>query len=212
MGKRGVGRHTARVANRAVVDEDCSAREPCSYCGVELRWRTYVVCAECAMPTVALCLDCFAAGAAWLPHHAAHDYRVIAEMHKPVFEADWVAAEESRLLDAISLHGPFSWAAVADVVETKGASECKAHYSRVYLESRTAPLPDYDVTVPSDNVQQGALAKCAQLQMPHAVDSKSAPMGVEMQRRRIQPIRPDIGGVKTLRCLHQDNSDVRLGR
>jgi hypothetical protein len=188
MGKRGCGRQVAKLANRAVGD-DGSVREPCSYCGVELRLRTYVVCAECAMPTVVLCLDCFAAGAAWFPHHAAHDYRVIAEMHKPVFEAGWAAAEESRLLDAISVHGPFSWAAVAEVMDTKSASECKVHYSRVYLESPTAPLPDYDVMVPSDNVQQGAQAKSAPLQMPHAVNSSSAPMRVEKQRRRIQPIR-----------------------
>lgn len=94
----------------------------------------------------------------------------IEELNFPVYERDWSAAEELRLLDAVEKHGWGNWKCVpaafrldshqahphryracrreiAADVGTKKEIRCQRHYLAVYLESPMAPLPDPRATL-----------------------------------------------------------------
>lgn len=71
----------------------------------------------------------------------------IEELSFPVYERDWSAAEELRLLDAVEKHGWGNWKEIAADVGTKKEIRCQRHYLAVYLESPMAPLPDPRATL-----------------------------------------------------------------
>eukprot|EP01138_Halocafeteria_seosinensis_P005830 gb/GECG01005959.1/.p1 GENE.gb/GECG01005959.1/~~gb/GECG01005959.1/.p1 ORF type:complete len:656 (+),score=124.19 gb/GECG01005959.1/:1-1968(+) len=60
----------------------------------------------------------------------------------PIFEVDWSAYEEIRLLDAVYKYGVGNWEAIAQYVGTKSWVRCQKHYLAVYLESPHAPYAD----------------------------------------------------------------------
>jgi hypothetical protein len=122
----------------------------CAYCLRDIARVPRVRCAECP-GRVSTCLDCFSVGAALHPHQASHDYVVVEEVCAPAFEDGWAAAEEVSLLDALAVFGLANWKAVAERVGSKSAAKCEGHYKRVYLNSRTAPLPDGFNVLPAED-------------------------------------------------------------
>lgn len=64
-------------------------------------------------------------------------------MTEPILDKEWGADEELLLLDAIEMFGLGNWRAVGEYVG-KSPLKCEAHYHGVYLNSKTAPLPDIE--------------------------------------------------------------------
>lgn len=58
-----------------------------------------------------------------------------------MFEAGWSAAEEMKLLEAISDCGIGNWVDIAHQVQSKSKQECEQHYMKHYIEQVKPPLP-----------------------------------------------------------------------
>jgi transcriptional adapter 2-alpha len=72
--------------------------------------QVHIKCAVCA--DFELCVDCMSAGATVHPHHPEHSYRVMDSLAFQLFSADWSAAEELLLLEAIEINGLGNWSEV----------------------------------------------------------------------------------------------------
>lgn len=114
----------------------------CGHC-----WRhlasapVYIVCAHGACNSLAICLDCFYVGAAdGYPHQPDHPYRVVEQVKTQLFEQDWSADDELRLINALCEYGPYHWREISERVG-KTQEKCERHYERVYLTGENAPLP-----------------------------------------------------------------------
>lgn len=101
----------------------------------------YIMCAHAACESRIICADCFRVGAAdEVPHCLDHPYRVIEQVRTPLFEPDWTANDEMRLIDALCEFGPYHWKAIAERVG-KSQEKCERHYECVYLTGENAPIP-----------------------------------------------------------------------
>ena len=67
----------------------------------------------------------------------------------PIFEENWGIEEELIFFTAIQSCGFGNWADIANFVETRSAEECEAHYENVFLNSETAPKPQFTVKPPA---------------------------------------------------------------
>lgn len=112
----------------------------CDYCRAEITKTLRIKCAECK--DFDLCLSCFANGVELLNHKRTHKYRIIEHVTTPLFDLEWGADEELLLLEGVSLFGFGNWSEIANHVGTKSKGKCETHYNQVYLQSKTAPLPD----------------------------------------------------------------------
>ncbi|RKP13867.1 hypothetical protein BJ684DRAFT_5446, partial [Piptocephalis cylindrospora] len=113
----------------------------CETCNVDLTQNVRIQCAHEACAELCICIPCFANGAEVGPHRHFHPYRVIDKISFPIYEKEWGADEELRLLEGLSLRGMGNWVDVADHVETRTKVECEEHYLRVYVNSPTWPIP-----------------------------------------------------------------------
>lgn len=111
----------------------------CPGCGQILRYP-YIHCLECSREPVDLCLHCFARGLERNKHQSDHKYTVVKNDF-PLFEKDWTALEEIKLLDALLECGMGNWSDVAHIMQTKSRSSCELHYRKCYLENPVPPLP-----------------------------------------------------------------------
>ncbi|KAK2161818.1 hypothetical protein LSH36_109g05045 [Paralvinella palmiformis] len=116
-----------------------ASKKSCPGCSTQLSYP-YIHCLECATPTFDLCLHCFARGLENNRHQSDHKYAVVKNDF-PLFEKDWTALEETKLLDALIECGMDNWSDVAHVMQTKSRSSCELHYKRFYLENPMPPLP-----------------------------------------------------------------------
>eukprot|EP00730_Choanoeca_flexa_P001237 TRINITY_DN10545_c0_g1_i3.p1 TRINITY_DN10545_c0_g1~~TRINITY_DN10545_c0_g1_i3.p1 ORF type:complete len:157 (+),score=11.42 TRINITY_DN10545_c0_g1_i3:135-605(+) len=60
----------------------------------------------------------------------------------PLFDRAWSATEEISLLNAVESAGFGNWTKVAKRMASRTAEECRHHYFKTYIYSKTAPLPD----------------------------------------------------------------------
>ncbi|XP_015917065.2 transcriptional adapter 2-alpha isoform X2 [Parasteatoda tepidariorum] len=111
----------------------------CPSCGIFLT-EPYIQCAQCANPTRCLCLQCFAKGREYENHKNNHPY-IIIRNNFTLFDSDWMASEEVKLLNAISDRGFGNWSEIAKDVGTKTKQECEEHYLRYYVYNPISPLP-----------------------------------------------------------------------
>ncbi|KAI9230938.1 MAG: hypothetical protein DHS80DRAFT_11582 [Piptocephalis tieghemiana] len=116
-------------------------RVVCETCNVDLTQNVRIQCAHEACADLSVCIPCFANGAEIGSHRNFHPYRVIDKISFPIYEKEWGADEELRLLEGLTLRGMGNWIDVADHVETRTKVECEEHYLRVYVNSPTWPIP-----------------------------------------------------------------------
>eukprot|EP00039_Didymoeca_costata_P033689 m.43689 g.43689 ORF g.43689 m.43689 type:complete len:458 (+) comp9995_c0_seq2:105-1478(+) len=110
------------------------------YCKKDISNEIHIACVECK--DFELCLPCFSVGAQEGEHFNYHNYRVIDNMKFPLFDPDWGADEEHKLLSAIAVNGFGNWEEVAAHVGSRAADECRQHYLDTYIKVKTAPIPD----------------------------------------------------------------------
>lgn len=114
-------------------------QQVCPTCGVFLT-EPYIRCMECRYPSRCFCLQCFAKGREYENHLSDHRYKVIRNNFE-LLCSNWTAAEELRLLNAISECGFGNWHSVERLVGTKSKEECEDHYVQYYLYRPQPPLP-----------------------------------------------------------------------
>lgn len=103
----------------------------CDNCG-EIAQEPFIECCEC--PTN-LCTSCFSSGREVNDHKNYHKY-AIRKNDFPLFEnCNWSAKEESKLLQAISIHGYGNWEEIAKCVHTRSKLECQEHYKKYYIDN-----------------------------------------------------------------------------
>ncbi|XP_035234127.1 transcriptional adapter 2-alpha-like isoform X1 [Stegodyphus dumicola] len=111
----------------------------CPICGIFLI-EPYVRCAKCKNPTRSFCLQCFAKGREYESHRNNHPYTIVRN-NFTLFNPEWMASEELKLLDAIAERGIGNWSDIAKDVGTKGKTECEEHYFKYYVYNPVPPLP-----------------------------------------------------------------------
>lgn len=138
--------HSRRQAARTSSEQHNPPRQrpaalSCSHC-----WRilaqdpAYVVCAHGACQSRTICLHCFRVGAAdEHPHKPDHPYRIVETNNTPLFDTEWSANDELRLIDALCEYGPDHWKAVAQYIG-KSKEACERHYIRFYLSDENKPI------------------------------------------------------------------------
>ncbi len=88
------------------------------------------------------CLDCFSVGANnRKTHKGSHPYIVEERVNQPVYDEQWTAEDERKLLDVLSKYGLHNWRLVANELGTHSAKRCEDHYYAVYINHEHAPLP-----------------------------------------------------------------------
>ena len=123
----------------------------CCHCARSVGENVRVRCAECP-DEVDLCVECFSVGVTVGAHQPWHSYQILDSLAFPFLAFDWTAEEEVALLEALELHGPASWTAVADHVGTKTKTQCHQHYVEHYVNSPAAPMPRFDHVIGKDGV------------------------------------------------------------
>lgn len=112
----------------------------CDCCSCDLSNLVQVRCAVC--PEYDLCVPCFAKGAASGNHKPWHDYLIIDQNSYPIFDEKWGADEELLLIEGCEQFGLGSWQDIAEHIGGRTCEEVGEHYSKIYLESPTYPVPD----------------------------------------------------------------------
>lgn len=87
-------------------------------------------------------MQCFAQGKYSGNHRPWHDYQIIEQHAYPIFEEDWGADEELLLIEGMKNFGCGNWQDIADHIGGRTKEEVAEHYTRVYLESETYPVPN----------------------------------------------------------------------
>jgi transcriptional adapter 2-alpha len=87
---------------------------------------------------------CFSNGKTSNNHQPqTHPFRVIEQNSVPIYDPNWGADEELLLLEGAEIYGLGSWADIADHIGGyRNKDEVRAHYEKIYLKSRTFPLPE----------------------------------------------------------------------
>uniref|UniRef100_A0A6A7G625 Transcriptional adapter ADA2 isoform X1 n=1 Tax=Hirondellea gigas TaxID=1518452 RepID=A0A6A7G625_9CRUS len=129
----------SKAARRSGAQKSKGAHYHCDYCREDITSEVRIKCADCK--DFDLCVNCFSMGVSVPPHENSHRYRVMEHVTGSIFDKDWGADEELLLLEGIEMFGLGNWADVADHVGTKTKMRCENHFTKDYLESRTAPLP-----------------------------------------------------------------------
>lgn len=113
----------------------------CLGCASEIV-KPFIACEDCRPVTVCVCLACFGKGFETDTHQSDHRYEVIKDDFV-LFESCWSAAEELRLLEAISEFGFGNWTEIANHLGTKSAKDCEFHYCKHYINDSESPLPEF---------------------------------------------------------------------
>lgn len=87
-------------------------------------------------------------GAALKPHEQNHAYRLVQVIQTPVYQEGWSADEEEKLQEGLEMYGVGNWEQVANQIGSKSAPETELHFTKVFLNPASAPLPDPMVLVP----------------------------------------------------------------
>nr|CAB3266783.1 transcriptional adapter 2-beta-like [Phallusia mammillata] len=104
----------------------------CSNCNVDVS-QLYINCVDCQ--NVKLCLQCFASGAEFDGHLRVHRYKFCDNGTFSLFEPEWSAFEEKKLIDSVEQFGLGNWEDVAEHIGSKTAKEVEDHYMTVYIDN-----------------------------------------------------------------------------
>ena len=115
----------------------------CSRCNRSIVNERHVRCLKC--PAFYLCLQCLSTGQEYDNHNISHSFLIIEPRPYPIFCQNWDIQDEILLLKGIRLFGIGNWNDVSDYMKTKTASDIEIHYTAIYINSPTAPLPIPDV-------------------------------------------------------------------
>lgn len=108
----------------------------CSSCHLVLH-DPFVRCHGCEQDDkVFICVECFAKGREFGQHRNDHDYSIVKSDFS-VVDPDWTAQDEMQLLSALVQTGEGNWDDICKSVPSKSASQCRAHFQRVYVENST---------------------------------------------------------------------------
>lgn len=161
----------------------------CSHCTRPFDTRTtpvYIKChaPECLAINYSLCLDCYSVGAGLPPHRSDHSYTIVEPLDAVIFDPEWTAKDECKLLDALLKHGIHKWDLVASEVG-KSAYKCETHYFKTYL-GKSAPLPTSSLESslknsagPAECDENRAKIEVHSIQKPES-DAGSVPPSVEV--------------------------------
>lgn len=126
----------------------------CDSCSKEITNSIQFRCMEC--DDVDMCPDCFSRGIEIKGHKRTHDYTIIEKLNFPLFDPHWSAEEEIQFLESIAKYGYNNWADVADHLsqyQDHTLEDCRQHYTDIYLNSPTAPRPNFNSIInPSNEV------------------------------------------------------------
>ncbi|TPX62080.1 hypothetical protein PhCBS80983_g00735 [Powellomyces hirtus] len=124
------------------VEEEFGQSYHCNGCSKDITNLVRVRCAECT--DFDLCVTCFSSGVEPenTQHRNFHKYRVMEMLDFAIFDDNWGADEELKLVTAIEHYGLGNWEQVAEQVGSKNRLECAEHYQRMYIQSDTFPMPD----------------------------------------------------------------------
>lgn len=112
----------------------------CPGCSVELK-EPYIRCAECPQ-AIKICLKCFGQGFEFASHQNNHSYSVVRDDF-PLFDANWTAAEELKLISLIVEFGYGNWSDISQQMKTKSKQECERHYIKYFIEKPNELLPKF---------------------------------------------------------------------
>lgn len=173
----------------------------CSYCARPLDTRNAPVHFKCQEPecrdiNYVLCPDCYSVGAALPPHRHDHPYTIVEPLDVAVFDPEWTAKDECKLLDALSNHGLHKWDLIAAEVG-KSAQKCEAHYFTIYL-GENAPLPTSCLVVNGDsstdtNEADELRANITQTPKSNSAPAPTSPPTLAPPRRARCAKRPILG-------------------
>ncbi|XP_071093164.1 transcriptional adapter 2-alpha-like [Haliotis cracherodii] len=121
-----------------MMDEEDTAC--CPKCTTSLT-EPFILCTQC-QPNIHLCLHCFARGVEFGDHESNHAY-AICKKDFPVFESQWSAQDEERLLSLVQENGYGNWRDVSQQMKNKSSSECEKHYNQWYIENPHQALPKF---------------------------------------------------------------------
>lgn len=124
---------TIEYENRFITDleEDYDSKMKCEKCSLGLE-EPYICCDECNQ---LFCLECFASGAETSIHKNNHSYVIRNDKLVVFSHTNWTAAEEKKLLDALSNCGNYgNWAGISRLMETRSPEDCKNHYLNYYFD------------------------------------------------------------------------------
>lgn len=178
-------RSSAALAAAALASAASTSPAPvapgpiCSHCRRPLSADpAHTVCAHPACNNLIVCVFCFSVGAADKhPHQPSHPYRVVQPLSTPLYDDDWSADDEVRLLASLSSHGPNHWREIADDLN-RTPLKCQSHYERVYIEGLNAPLASSYLSArphlahsPSNSVTPPAIPSDSPDAHPHPISS-----------------------------------------
>ena len=115
----------------------------CATCHRDISDEIYVKCSRCA--GFNQCLECFSVGNEALHHLRTHPFVILEPILQPIYQEGWTAEQEIILLQAIQSCGLGNWNEIADVLKTKSAVECEAHYTSTFLNTPNAPFPPEEI-------------------------------------------------------------------
>eukprot|EP00041_Stephanoeca_diplocostata_P013597 m.238796 g.238796 ORF g.238796 m.238796 type:complete len:531 (+) comp19399_c0_seq3:197-1789(+) len=127
------------------------------FCKKDITNVIHIACATCE--NFEMCLHCFSVGHEQDDHLNNHPYRVIDNMKFSLYDEQWGADEELRLLQVIQSVGLGNWQEISSRMGTKSAEECEQHYLDCYLSSKTAPLPDASRMLQSNTDASGGASR-----------------------------------------------------
>ncbi|KAG8186592.1 hypothetical protein JTE90_019914 [Oedothorax gibbosus] len=133
----------------------------CPVCGIFLQ-EPYIRCFECHDPSRSFCLQCFSKGKDYENHKNNHSYTVVKNNFS-LFDPDWTASEELKLLNAIVDRGLGNWSEISRDVGTKTKVECEEHYFKHYIYQPTLLLPEIVSPQMEDEICQPTPVNCTTL-------------------------------------------------
>lgn len=117
----------------------CANLRTCATCHRDISSEIYVKCARCA--GFNQCLECFSVGAEAQTHLRSHPFVLLEPILQPIFQKGWTAEQEILFLNAVQTCGLGNWHEIADLLNSKSAVECEAHYMETFIDGPTAPMP-----------------------------------------------------------------------
>ncbi|KAG0465977.1 hypothetical protein HPP92_020141 [Vanilla planifolia] len=166
----------------------------CNYCNKDISGKIRIKCSKC--PDFDLCVECFSVGAEVTPHKSNHPYRVMDNLSFPLICQDWNADEEILLLEGIEMYGLGNWTEVAEHVGTKNKEQCINHYTALYMNSPSYPLPDMSRVNGKNRKELLAMAKV------HGDGKKVLGEGTPKEESTFSPSRVKL----------EDLSEIPVGR
>ncbi|XP_045614375.1 transcriptional adapter 2-alpha isoform X1 [Procambarus clarkii] len=115
----------------------------CKHC-YSVAKEPYIKCVQCEQLDnsldVVICMPCFSKGAEFGMHKNDHSYMVVRTDFS-LLDSCWQAKEEIMLINAINDCGIGNWQDVSYHIPGKSAEQCRAHYTKYYIENPHPELP-----------------------------------------------------------------------